>query len=84
MGPFTNLQSYTYWSGTEYAPITDDAWSFNFSNANQYRHNKNGYNRNYYALAVRDGDVAAVPVPAALWLFGSALGLLGLMRRKSA
>ncbi len=32
--------------------------------------------------AVADGDVA-VPVPAAVWLFGSALGLLGWMRRKT-
>jgi len=28
--------------------------------------------------------VAPVPVPAAVWLFGSALGLLGWMRRKTA
>jgi len=28
--------------------------------------------------------VAPVPVPAAVWLFGSALGLLGWMRRKAA
>jgi hypothetical protein len=26
--------------------------------------------------------LAPVPVPAAVWLFGSALGLMGVMRRK--
>jgi len=31
------------------------------------------------------GDVSAVPVPAAVWLFGSGLvGLVGIARRKKA
>jgi hypothetical protein len=29
-----------------------------------------------------DVDVTAVPVPAAVWMFGSALGLLGFVRRR--
>ncbi len=31
---------------------------------------------------VVSGNVSAVPIPAAVWLFGSGLGLLGWMRRK--
>ena len=34
--------------------------------------------------AVQTGDVSAVPVPAAVWLFGSGLlGLIGVARRNS-
>jgi len=29
-------------------------------------------------------DAPVVPVPAAVWLFGSALGLLGVARRRMA
>lgn len=37
------------------------------------------------AWAVRNGDVTAVPLPAAVWLFGSGLlGLAGLARRRAA
>ena len=78
---FTNLQSYVYWSGSEYAPYPDYAWYF---------HTYYGYQTYYfkdlqlYAWAVRPGDVAAVPVPGAFWLFGSAMvGLMGLKRRGS-
>ncbi len=84
MGLFTNLQPYSYWSGTEYAPYTLNAWDFSFFfyNSGQGSSGKDYYYG--YALAVRDGDVAAVPVPAAVWLFGSALGLLGWVRRRAA
>ncbi len=80
---FDNVQSYMYWSGSEYAPIPDTAWLF---------YTYNGYQSSYYykdylqlyAWAVRPGDVAAVPVPGAFWLFGSAMvGLMGLKRRGS-
>jgi hypothetical protein len=36
------------------------------------------------AWAVHDGNVGVIPIPAAAWLFGSALGLLGWIRRKKA
>ncbi len=82
-GPFSNLQSYGYWSATEYAPNTFYAWTFYMNYGSQ------GYSgakaNSYYAWAVQSGDVSAVPVPAAVWLFGSGLlGLIGVARRKSA
>ena len=79
-GPFSNLQSNYYWSATEYAPDTLTAWSFRMLSGVQLNLNKNN---DYYAWAVQSGDVSAVPVPAAIWLFGSGLfGLIGLARRK--
>lgn len=79
-GPFSKLQSSVYWSGLEYAP-TSSAWDFNFDAGNQ---SVSGKVNNRYAWAVRPGDVV-VPVPAAVWLFGSGLmGLLGVgVRRRT-
>jgi hypothetical protein len=78
---FTNVQSYYYWLGSEYAPIPNIAWIFNTNIG--YQGNLNKGNQ-LYAWAVRPGDVAAVPVPGAFWLFGSAMvGLMGLKRRGS-
>lgn len=47
------MQSYAYWSGTEYAPDTNNAWNFNTNNGNQSNTNKNNA---LYAWAVRSGE----------------------------
>lgn len=84
-GPFFNVQANDYWSSTEYAPDTRYAWLFYFDTGGQGYSTKTWYG--YYAWAVRSGDVGTtapvVPVPAAVWLFGSGLlGLLGLSRKR--
>ncbi|WP_262964793.1 Lcl C-terminal domain-containing protein [Methylobacter psychrophilus] len=78
---FTNVQSSEYWLGSEYASSPSEAWLFLTTNGTMSYIGKLNQN---FAWAVRSGDVAAVPVPGAVWLFGSALvGLIGLKRRKN-
>ena len=76
---FLNLHLYYYWYGEEYAPDTSLAWQFGTEFGHQSLSFKYGPQ---YSWAVRDGDVSTVPVPAAAWLFGTALlGLVGVRRR---
>jgi hypothetical protein len=78
---FNNIQLDLYWSGTTYVPDPSAAWAFYFTYGIQDANNKE---HNFYDVwAVRDGDIGVVPIPAAVYLFGSALGLMGWMRRKS-
>lgn len=80
VGPFSNLQPDYYWSGTEYVPNINLAWNFNFLNGLQSNGNISDA---LHAAAVRPGDIATVPVPGAVWLFGGALALLGAVRRRA-
>lgn len=76
---FLNVQPASYWQSEVWMMDPVYAWRFNNSVGSQ---NSDFIFNEYYGWAVRDGDVANVPVPAAAWLFGSALaGLLAIRRR---
>jgi hypothetical protein len=81
-GNFQNLQSGHYWFGLELAPFTGNAWVFDTSVGSQASGGK--FNA-LFGLAVRPGDVAAVPEPEswALMLAG-ALMVAGSSRSRKA
>ena len=77
---FSNFLSNYYWSGTEYAPATDDAWFFRTGIGFQGAGSKL---YDFYALAVHSGDVAApIPEPETYALMLAGLGLLGIVGRR--
>jgi len=80
-GPFSNIGN-LYWSETVYALYPEyESWVFSFLYGGQLNHHQAN---TFGAWAVMDGDIGTtvVPLPAAVWLFGSAVAGLGWMRRK--
>lgn len=84
VGPFSNVQPSQYWYGTR-GPLLGPpgsnsygGWAFSFYNGAQHS-NIFGWT---YAWAVRAGDIAPVPVPAALWHLSSAVSVLVLVKRR--
>lgn len=78
-GGFQNVQSYYYWSGTEHAPIPGVAWTFDTDDGYQVDVAKR---YGLYAMAVRPGDVAAVPEPQTYAMLLLGLGAAVVARRR--
>lgn len=78
-GDFQNLQSYVYFSGKEHASNPGWAWGFYMFYGFQGPGGKEGP---FYAMAVRDGDVAVVPEPQTALLLLAGLTVLVLARRQ--
>ena len=80
---FTNMQNTFYWSGTEYAPSPNFAWTFRTSMGIQ-EHIGKGFS--IRAWAVRSGDVGAgssVPEPGIIGLMGiGALAWAGTRQKR--
>jgi hypothetical protein len=78
---FSNVDEVIYWSGTTYTPDAADAWAFRADSGSQTHFFKTF---ELYAVAVRPGDVAAVPEPQSLALTVLALGLAAGASRRQA
>jgi hypothetical protein len=78
-GSFQNMQSDVYWLGTEYAPGPVNAWTFYTYVGVQ---NAYGKGSQFYALAVRPGDVSPAPEPETYAMMLAGLALIGAIGRR--
>ena len=78
-GNFQNYFNYYYWSNNPSPTIADYSWGFSNLVGGQRIYYQPS---EHYAWAVHDGDVANVPLPAAVYLLLSGcLALIGASRR---
>ena len=80
-GDFKNLQrgDAWYWSGTEWASLPEYYLSFRMGTGTQYPNWKSNF---LYALAVRNGDVLAVPEPGTYALMLAGLVAMAVVARR--
>lgn len=86
---FSNLQSYYYWSATQYDGNPDGSWDFGVAYGFQ---SPVGRNVAYYALAATNGQLGPISTPPSvtssdgplpMWSFGAlGAGLYGVARRQ--
>lgn len=76
---FDGVQSYEYWSGTEYAPSPSFAWYFYTFGGSQSTGPKGD---GLYAVAVLPGDVALIPEPQTWAMLMMGLGVVTVALRR--
>lgn len=81
VGPFTNIQTSSYWTSAQPSDVTY-AYQFTFQDWAYRYQTADPVENFYFAWAVRDGDVTAVSEPSPMLLFGAASLGIALARRK--
>lgn len=79
---FDNLVAEKYWTSTT-GTAGGDVTAYWEDMERMYDHTKiDRWTVEHLGLAVRDGDVAALPIPSGMWLLGSGLiGLVGVRKK---